>query len=65
VVVDRGYLRVPRAWRERLAREANCEVIQIESDVVVPVESASEKEEFAARTIRPKITSKIKYIYLK
>ena len=55
VVCDRGYLRIQRAWRAAAARKMRCAFIQVESDVVVPVEAASEKEEFAARTIRPKI----------
>jgi len=56
VVCDRGYLRPQRAWRERVAAEAGCAVVQVESDVVVPVELASDKKESAARTLRPKIT---------
>ncbi len=56
VVCDRGYLRPQRAWRERVAAEAGCAVVQVESDVVVPVELASDKKEHAARTLRPKIT---------
>ncbi len=55
VVCDRGYLRHQRRWRDRLAAEAGKSVVQIESDVVVPVETASDKAEFAARTIRPKL----------
>ncbi|AHY47479.1 FAD binding domain of DNA photolyase [Rubrobacter radiotolerans] len=55
VVTDRGYLRHQREWRERVAREAGREVVQVESDVVVPVELASDKKETAARTLRPKI----------
>jgi len=55
IVTDRGYLRTQRRWRDRLAKQAPCRVIQVEADVVVPVETASEKEEYAARTIRPKI----------
>ena len=39
-----------------VAQDAACPVIQVESDVVVPVELASDKKEPAARTIRPKIT---------
>jgi len=54
-VVDRGYLRVERRWRERVASNVPCPLIQVESDVVVPVETASPKEEYAAYTIRPKI----------
>jgi deoxyribodipyrimidine photo-lyase len=34
-------------------------LIQVESDVVVPVEEASPKEEYAAATIRPKISKKL------
>jgi deoxyribodipyrimidine photo-lyase len=56
VVCDRGYLRPQRAWRERVAADAGCSVVQVESDVVVPVELASDKKEHAARTLRPKIT---------
>ena len=55
LVTDRGYMRPQRAWRERVAREAVCCVTQVESDVVVPVELASGKQEHAARTLRPKI----------
>ena len=55
IVTDRGYLRPQRRWRERVAREAGCLVTQVESDVVVPVGLASDKQEHAARTLRPKI----------
>jgi deoxyribodipyrimidine photo-lyase len=55
IVCDRGYLRHQRAWREQAARQANCFVVQVESDVIVPVEVVSDKAEYAARTIRPKI----------
>jgi deoxyribodipyrimidine photo-lyase len=55
VVCDRGYLRHQRRWRERVAREAGRAVVQVESDIVVPVEVASDKLETAARTLRPKI----------
>ena len=55
VVCDRGYLRHQRAWRETVAAEADCRVVQVEGDAVVPVERVSDKAEHAARTIRPKI----------
>ncbi|MCX5914261.1 MAG: deoxyribodipyrimidine photo-lyase, partial [Deltaproteobacteria bacterium] len=55
VVTDRGYLRIQKVWREHVARCAPCPVIQVESDVIVPVEVASAKEEYAAATLRPKI----------
>ncbi len=55
VICDRGYLRHQRQWRKTVAGQADRQVIQVESDAVVPVESASDKAEFAARTIRPKL----------
>jgi deoxyribodipyrimidine photo-lyase len=55
VVCDRGYLRHQRIWRRRVARALRRAVVQVESDVVVPVEVASDKEEIGARTLRPRI----------
>jgi deoxyribodipyrimidine photo-lyase len=55
VVTDRGYLRPQKQWRDRLADEAGRRVVEVEGDVVVPVDVASDKREYAARTIRPKI----------
>jgi deoxyribodipyrimidine photo-lyase len=55
VVCDRGELRHQKKWRRRVADEAGCEVVQVEGDVVVPVEEVTDKREYAARTMRPKI----------
>jgi len=55
IVCDRGYLKHQRLWRNRVARKAACSVVQVESDVIVPLETVSSKAEYAARTIRPKI----------
>ncbi len=55
VVTDRGYLRIQKAWRQQVAEEVPCLVVQVETDVVVPVEVASDKEAYAASTLRPKI----------
>jgi deoxyribodipyrimidine photo-lyase len=55
IVCDRGYLRHQKEWRQNVARGAGCRVVQVESDVVVPVDTVSGKAEYAARTIRPKI----------
>jgi len=59
LIVDRGYLRIQKQWRANVARSAPCRVVQVESDVAVPVETASAKEEYAARTIRPKINRQL------
>jgi len=55
IVTDRGYMRPQKRWRERVAGEAGCPLVQVETDVVVPVELASGKQEHAARTLRPRI----------
>jgi len=55
VITDRGYMRPQKEWRQKAAGEAGCLVTQVESDVVVPVELASDKQEHAARTLRPRI----------
>jgi deoxyribodipyrimidine photo-lyase len=64
IVCDCGYLRFQKAWRRSLARKAACRVVQVEADVVVPVAVTSSKAEYAARTLRPKITRHLKE-YLK
>jgi deoxyribodipyrimidine photo-lyase len=55
VVCDVGYLRHQRAWRKELTARAPCRVLQVEGEVVVPVEVASTRPETAARTLRPKL----------
>lgn len=55
IVCDRGYLRHQRAWRQRVARKAGRQVVEVEGEVVVPVELASDKAEVGARTLRPRI----------
>ena len=59
VVVDRGYLRVQRLWRKKAAENLLCPLVQVESDVVVPLEEASRKEEYSAATFRPKILPRL------
>jgi deoxyribodipyrimidine photo-lyase len=60
-VVDRGYLRIQRQWRNIVADQIDCSLIQVESDVIVPVEETSPKEEYAAATIRSKIHKKLSH----
>ena len=55
LVGDVGYLRIQRQWREAVAACVRCPFTAVETDVVVPVSLVSDKEEYAARTIRPKI----------
>jgi len=59
VVADHGYLRLERNWRMNVAGAVTCCCIEVESDVVVPVQEASTKEEYSAATIRPKIRKQL------
>jgi deoxyribodipyrimidine photo-lyase len=56
VICDRTYLKPAVQFYADFAAQAPCRVVQVEGDVVVPVETASSKHEFAARTLRPKLT---------
>ncbi len=55
VVADRGYMPVQRRWRERAAALLDVPLVEVESDAVVPVAVASQKKEYSAATLRPKI----------
>ena len=57
-VADKGYLKTLRQWYSFAAANLNCPLIQVEDNVVVPVEAASSKEEYSAATLRPKIKMK-------
>ena len=59
VITDCGYLKIQRQWRSYVADNAPCLVVQAETDVVIPVETVSTKEEYAAATIRSKIQKKL------
>ncbi|GGL02865.1 deoxyribodipyrimidine photo-lyase [Deinococcus radiotolerans] len=55
VVTDVGYTRLQREWRDWLADRLDVPLVQVESEAVIPVGVVSGKQEYAARTIRPKI----------
>jgi len=55
IVCDRGYLKIQKKWRQYVSEHIECPLIQVESDVIVPVEVASTKEEYSAATLRRKI----------
>jgi deoxyribodipyrimidine photo-lyase len=59
VVVDKGYLRINREWYQNAAEKMQVPLVQVEDNVVVPVEEASQKEEYSAATLRRKLQGKI------
>lgn len=60
LVTDKAYLDFLKDWRKKISKSIDIGMVEVESDVIVPVETASSKEEYAARTIRPKIHDKLK-----
>lgn len=54
VVGDENPLRQPESWRASAARRLEVAFVTVDADVIVPTEQFT-KEEYAARTIRPKI----------
>jgi deoxyribodipyrimidine photo-lyase len=59
LVLDRGYLAIQKQWYAEIGKAAALRIVQVEGDVVVPVESASGKHEHAARTLRPRIARRL------
>lgn len=55
VVTDRGYLQGQKEERSLLAERLDVPFIEVEGDVIVPVEIASHKEEWSAATFRRRI----------
>lgn len=55
LITDRGYLSIQRKWRSEAAEAVACPMFQVESDVLVPADETSMKEEYSAATIRRKI----------
>ena len=58
VVGDENPLREPEAWRAEAAAALEVAFVTVDADVIVP-SSLFEKEEYAARTLRPKIMSEL------
>lgn len=59
VITDQAHLRHEKAWRQQLSDQTDRRTIAIESDLIVPIEAASDKQEYAARTLRPKIYDRV------
>ena len=57
-VVDKGYMKTLKQWYNWAAERMECPLVQVEDNVIVPLEVASTKEEYSAATLRPKISSK-------
>ncbi len=59
VYFDFSPLREPRNCQESVAKSTGCPVYVVDAHNIVPVWCASNKQEYAARTIRPKILDQL------
>jgi len=59
VIGDENPMREPRAWRETAAKKLKVPLWTVDADVIVP-SKLLEKEQYAARTIRPRLNAQLK-----
>ncbi len=59
VIGDENPMREPRAWRDKAAKKLNVPLWTVDADVIVP-SKLLEKEQYAARTIRPRLNAQLK-----
>lgn len=59
IITDKPYIREEVAARDNILEQVSCSFVEVESNVLVPVELVSNKEEYAASTIRKKLWSQI------
>jgi deoxyribodipyrimidine photo-lyase len=58
-VSDLSPVRIVRNWKDEVSKKINCLHVEIDTHNIIPVWETSGKQEFAARTIRPKIKKKM------
>ncbi|MGL5541064.1 MAG: deoxyribodipyrimidine photo-lyase [Erysipelotrichaceae bacterium] len=55
LVCDQGVTHLEKQWRNEVVEYAPCDVVEIDTNCIVPVTYASNKEEYSAATLRRKI----------
>jgi deoxyribodipyrimidine photo-lyase len=55
VITDAGHLRIQRLWRNTVAVTIDCPLIEVETNLIVPVLTAADKEMYSAGVFRPRI----------
>lgn len=59
VVVDAGHTDIQRKWRKYAEKNIDCSLEEVETNLIVPVAEASDKENFSAGTLRPRINKRL------
>jgi deoxyribodipyrimidine photo-lyase len=59
LVADFDPLRIKRKWRAQVAREVSVPFFEVDAHNIVPCRIASGKQEYAARTLRPRLKKRL------
>lgn len=59
IITDFDPLRIKRKWKEEVIANCGCPVIETDAHNIIPIGEVSDKTEYAAYTIRPKIHKKL------
>ncbi len=59
VFTDAGHLRIQRQWRHTAANRMDCPLIEVETNLIVPVTAAARKDCFSAGVFRPRINREL------
>ncbi|MEG1582555.1 MAG: deoxyribodipyrimidine photo-lyase [Cetobacterium sp.] len=63
IIWDKSYLKFQISVKEKILKNIECDVFEVESNVLIPVEVVSKKEEYSAKTFRDKY-NKVKDRYV-
>lgn len=56
---DFNPLRLVMSWKQQIASSLKCPLIEVDAHNIIPCRIASDKQEFAARTFRPKVNRQL------
>jgi deoxyribodipyrimidine photo-lyase len=59
LVTDFSVLKIGREWREKVSENVDCRMMEVDAHNIVPAWLISEKQEFGAYTLRPKMSRMI------
>ena len=61
LVIDFDPLKIKRVWKNKVKKKINIPFYEVDTHNIVPCRIASDKQEYAAYTIRPKINKKLSH----
>jgi deoxyribodipyrimidine photo-lyase len=59
VIVDTGHTGIQLKWRQYAAENIECSLEEVETNLIIPVTEVSDKENFSAGTLRPRINKRL------